>query len=84
MFLPLFVSENTVNLRFYIRLRFDKETTAEPAYSYIVYSRFFAIVELNLVPLAIISLLLYPCLVGNIHYSLGVYYRRAPLYYRGI
>ncbi len=35
--------------------------TAEPAYSYIVYSRFLAIVELNLVPFAFISLLFYPC-----------------------
>ncbi len=34
--------------------------TAEPAYSYIVYSRFLAIVELNLIPLAFISLLFYP------------------------
>ena len=31
--------------------------TAEPAYSYIVYSRFLAIIELNLVPLASIYLL---------------------------
>ena len=38
----------------------DKDT-AEPAYSYIVYSRFLAIVELNLVPFAFISLLFYPC-----------------------
>ena len=36
------------------------QTTAEPAYSYIVYSRFFAIVELNFVPFAFISLLFYP------------------------
>ena len=32
-------------------------TTAEPAYSYNLYSRFLAIVELNLVPSAFISLL---------------------------
>ena len=36
-------------------------TTAEPAYSYNVYSRFSAIVEFNLVPFAFISLLFYPC-----------------------
>ena len=35
--------------------------TAEPAYSYNVYSRFSAIVELNLYPFAFISLLFYPC-----------------------
>ena len=35
--------------------------TAEPAYSYIVYSRFLAIVELNLVPFTFISVLFYPC-----------------------
>ena len=35
--------------------------TAGPAYSYIVYSRFLAIVELNLIPFAFISLLFYPC-----------------------
>ena len=35
--------------------------TAEPNYSYNGYSRFLAIVELNLVPFAIISLLFYPC-----------------------
>ena len=35
--------------------------TAEPAYSYNVYSRFSAIVELNLVPFASISILFYPC-----------------------
>ena len=35
--------------------------TAEPAYSYIVYSRLSAIVELNLVHFAFISLLSYPC-----------------------
>ena len=29
--------------------------TAEPAYSYIVYSRFWAIVELNLVPFSFVS-----------------------------
>ena len=35
--------------------------TAEPAYSYNVYSRFSAIVELNLVPFAFVSLLFNPC-----------------------
>ena len=34
---------------------------AEPAYSYNVYSRFLAIVELDLVPFALISFLFYPC-----------------------
>ena len=38
-----------------------KLSTAEPAYSYIVYSRFLAIVELNLIPPAFIFLLFYPC-----------------------
>ena len=38
-----------------------KATTAEPAYSYIVYNRYSAIVVLNLVPFAFISLLFYPC-----------------------
>ena len=37
------------------------DSTAERAYSYNVYSRFLAILELNLVPFAIISLLFYPC-----------------------
>ncbi len=37
------------------------EPTEEPAYSYIVRSIFLAIVELNLVPFAFISLLFYPC-----------------------
>ena len=37
------------------------QTTAELTYSYIVYSRFFTIVEFNLVPFAFISLLFYPC-----------------------
>ena len=36
-------------------------STAEPAYSYIVYSRFLAIVKLNFVSFALFSLLLYPC-----------------------
>ena len=35
--------------------------TAEPAYSYIVYSRFLVIVELKLVPFAPVFLLFYPC-----------------------
>ena len=35
--------------------------TAEPAYSYNVYSRFSAMVKLNLVPFAFVSLLFYPC-----------------------
>ena len=39
----------------------DITFTAEPAYSNIVYSRFLAIVELNLIPFAFISLLFYPC-----------------------
>ena len=39
----------------------DTKDTAEPAYSYNVYSRFSAIVELNFVPFAFISSLFNPC-----------------------
>ncbi len=50
--LLLFCSDFVVNIVFL--------NTVEPAYSYIVYSRFLAIVESSLVPFAFISLLLYP------------------------
>ena len=36
-------------------------STAEPAYSYIAYSRFLAVVELNLIPFAFIIVLFYSC-----------------------
>ena len=38
-----------------IRYIYSDLDTAEPAYSYIVYSRFLAIVKLNLVPFGFIS-----------------------------
>ena len=46
-------------------------TTAEPAYSYNVYSRFSAIVELNLVPFAFISLFFY--IYISIYFSIFLY-----------
>ena len=39
------------------------QDTAEPAYSYIIFNRFLAIVELNLDPYTFISLLFCPCYV---------------------
>ena len=51
------------NIKYIVGLNayFSNGNTAEPAYSYNVYSWFSAIVELNLVPFAFISLLFYPC-----------------------
>ena len=46
--------------RTHTKMQFCAAYTAEPVYSYIIYSRFFGIVELNLVPFAFISSLFYP------------------------
>ena len=56
--LPSYSLMKKIAIHWFVQLL--NQPTAEPDYSN-VYSRFSAIVELNLVPFAFVSLLFYPC-----------------------